>query len=47
MLLTDDWFPIIFNLPESSPFTERFEILDFGTTHFIMNLGTLFVVAVF
>ena len=24
MLYTDEWFPFVFNLPESSPLTERF-----------------------
>jgi hypothetical protein len=46
ILPTDTYFPIIFNLPETKPINERFEDVDYGSTILLVNLGTLFVVAV-
>ena len=46
ILPTDDWFPIIFNLPETGAIDESFEEVDFGSTLLLLNLGTLFIVGV-
>lgn len=46
ILPTDDYFPVIFDLPDTGAINERFADVDYGSTILIMNLGTLFVVAV-
>ena len=46
ILPTDDYFPIIFDLPETGAINESFESVDYGSTILLINLGTLFVVAV-
>jgi len=45
ILPTDDYFPLMFNLPDTGAINERFAEVDYGSTLLIMNLGTLFVVA--
>jgi hypothetical protein len=44
LLPTDDLFPIVFGLKNLKPINERFEYMDFISTNFLMNLGSMFVV---
>ena len=45
ILPTDDIFPMFFpDLPEDSPFTNKFDSLNIGSRYLVMNLGTMFVI---
>jgi hypothetical protein len=44
LLPTDDLFPIIFGFKDLKPINDRFEYMDFISTNFLMNMGSLFIV---
>jgi len=44
LLPTDEFFPVMFNLKDLKPINERFNYLDFISSNFLMNMGSLFLV---
>ena len=40
---TDDFYPFLFRLPESDPISMSFEDFDYGTTDYLMNMGSMFI----
>ena len=45
ILPTDDIFPIFFpELPDDSPFNDKFDRMNIGSRYLVMNLGTMFVI---
>ena len=47
-LPTDDIYPIFFTeLPEDSPFTDKFDRMNIGSRYLVMNMGTMFLIFTF
>ena len=48
ILPTDDMYPYIFpGLPEDSPFNDKFDDMDIGSTYLVMNMGTMLMIFTF
>jgi len=46
MIPTGDIYPVLFDLPDSSPHNSQFYDMGFDGTHYLSNMGTLYAMGV-